>query len=596
MTSDSYLDSMLPHDKPIFQGMLYGVRALVCGNVTAEMVAAAVSNNLIAQHFPLLQKFSGTTAKLTKAAPVRAFADWLATMDSANAGFWLSSTYSHLVHEDKRRKRAMFFTPPALGKRMLDDLDAAGLDWASARIIDIACGGAAFLAPAAARVAEARAALGGDAEEVMQHVEQHLFGIEIEPFLARLSQFFVGMHLYRWIVAAERKPVIRITVGDAMKHTETLTGQFDAVICNPPYRKLTRTEVKRLPPYLRELCFFQPNLYAMFMALSARLLTPNGVAGLLTPTSFLSGQSFLKLRRFLAECGQLRRIDLVEKKEGVFLGVVQDTGITILGPQPLQPMRTEVFAGVAAERWPLLGNVFLASDGGPWFLPRTPNDMGLLAAANGRTITDYGYAPAIGDVVLYRDKRRRFGTLAGARRAKAKHPVPMLLAMEISRDGSLVFQRDRRPDCYVDAGNNGQGVLRRPAVALQRVTSPNQMRRLNCAPIPRALQREYDGVIGENHVTFLVAGGKPTASPELLARIMNSGPVDRLFRCLSGANNVSVYELAHLPLPDPEVVRRELANGMTIDDAVFAGYGMTTSNGKNKNGLPRQTRRSAQGS
>lgn len=579
---------MLPRDKSDFPRMLHGIRALVRGNITAEMVVAAVSNSLVERHFPLLPRLTGTTRKVTKAAPVGAFADWLGTMDLTDVGFWLSSAYSHLVHEDRRRKRAMFFTPPALGNRMLDDLDAAGIDWSSARIIDIACGGAAFLAPAAARVADARAALGDNAQKVLQHVEQHLAGIEIEPFLARLSQLFVGMHLYRWIAAAGRQVTIAITVGDAMKHAQILAGQFDAVICNPPYRKLTRAEVARLPEFLRELCFFQPNLYAMFMALSARLLTPTGVAGLLTPTSFLSGQSFLKLRRFLAACGHLKRIDLVEKKEGVFLGVEQDTAITVFGPKRRRATRTEVFAAVADDRWSRLGNVFMESDGGPWILPRSSSDAKLLAAANGCTITDYGYAPATGDVMLYRDKRRRFGTLAAARRAKAKHPVPMLRATEISRDGSLVFQRDRRPDCYVDAGDTGQGVLRGPAVMLQRVTSPNQSRRLNCAPVPRALQREYDGVIGENHVTFLVAGTKPAASPTLLARIMNSDPVDRLFRCRSGANNVSVYELAHLPLPNPEVVRKELAKGTPIDDAVRAGFGIhpVAYTKKKKHGLP----------
>lgn len=588
---------MLPRDKSEFPKMLHGIRALVRGNVSAEMVAAAVSNNLVANRFPLLPKFSGTTKKLTKATPVGAFADWLATMDLTDVGFWLSSAYSHLVRKDKRRKRAMFFTPPALGNRMLNDLDAEGLDWASARVIDIACGGAAFLAPAAARVANARDALGDNAEKVLRHVEQHLTGIEVEPFLARLSQLFVGMHLYRWIAVAGRQVTIAITVGDAMMHAKTLAGQFDAVICNPPYRKLSRHEAKRLPACLRALCFFQPNLYAMFMALSARLLTPTGVAGLLTPMSFLSGRSFLKLRRFLAECGHLKRIDLVETKEGVFLGVEQDTAITVLGPKRGHSARTEVFAALANDRWSRLGSVFLESDGGPWVLPRSTSDAKLLAAADGCTITDYGYAPAVGDVVLYRDKRRRFGTFAAARRAKAKHPVPMLRATEISRDGSLVFQRDRRPECYVDAGYTGRGVLREPAVVLQRVTSPNQARRLNCAPVPRTLQREYDGVIGENHVTFLVAGNKPAASPSLLARIMNSDPVDRLFRCRSGANNVSVYELAHLPLPNPEIVRRELAKGAPIDDAVRVGFGINPSSSNNsKNGLPRQTRRSAQGS
>lgn len=569
--------TMLPHSRPDFPKMLNGLRPLVRGRVTAEMVVAAVANRLVSGVYPLLHKLPGATSKLTKAIPVVTFADWLSVMDCTHLGFWLSSAYSHLVHEKVRRKRAMFFTPPALGARMLDSLAASGLNWSTAKIADIACGGAAFLAPAAVRVAEARSACGDDAEHVLRHVRCHVEGIEIDPFLARLSQLFIGMHLYQWVRAAGHPMTVPVTVGDAIRHAPALEGSFDAVICNPPYRKLTQAEVRRLPASLRELCYFQPNLYAMFMALSVRLLNAGGIAGLLTPTSFLSGRSFLKLRGFLGSRCHLKRIELVEKKEGVFLGVEQDTAISIACTTGQEPRRTEVFVGVSSTHWRRVGNVMLERSGSLWVLPRAVGDLKLLRAVPGRTIADYGYAPAVGDVMLYRDRRRRFDSIAAARKAKVVHAVPMLRATEIRADGTLVFESDRRPDCYIEASASGQGVVRRPAVAVQRVTSSDQSRRLNCAPVPRDLQLEHDGVIGENHVTFLVARSSPAVSPEMLARIMSSKPVDRLFRCRSGANNVSVYELSHLPLPDPDVVQKALDRGAGIDDAVRAGYGIASS-------------------
>jgi adenine-specific DNA-methyltransferase len=224
-----------------------------------------------------------------------------------------------------------------------------------------------------------------------------------------------------------------------------------------------------------------------------------------------------------------------------------------------------------------VGNVALDTTENLWVLPRGAGDAELLRSANGCTIADYGYSPAIGGMVCFRDRRRRFASLAEARRAKVKHPVPLLRATEIRADGTLAFQHDQRPDCYIEAGVGDYGVVRCPAVAIQRVSAPTQSRRLNCAPVPRDLQLRHDGVIGENHVTFLVAGSNPAVSPELLARIMSSTPVDRLFRCRSGAKNVSVYELSHLPLPNPTIVEQALANGAEIDDAVREGYGIRSA-------------------
>jgi adenine-specific DNA-methyltransferase len=585
---------MLPRDKARFPKKLARLRKLVRRKVTAEAVVAAVANTLARAKFPRLPRLPHGSINLSKTPQVIAFADWLSSMDAKDVGFWLSSAYSHLVPQDKRRKRALFFTPPVLGDRILDDLDSAGLDWTKAKIIDLACGGAAFLAPAALRVAHALTKRGAAADYVFLHIEQHLVGIEIDPFLARLSQFFVGVTLYPWVEATGRAPIIHVAVGDALTTTPPLAGKFDAVICNPPYRKLSRREVNILPKWLRDLCYWQPNLYGMFMALSLSLLNERGIAGLLTPTSFLSGQSFVLLRKHLAEARHVAHIDIVEERLGIFLGVEQDTAISIFAPKPSSASTTNVSVGTAVAGWRTTGSVALDESGAPWILPRSDQDAVLLAAANGRTIAEYGYGAIVGDVVLHRDRRRRFRSLEAARHAKAVKPVPMLRASEIRASGKLEFERDERPDCFIDVATQPRGLITRPVIALQRVSSHDQRRRLVCAPVPRAMQKKYGGILGENHVNFLVATNGSAVPPQLTARILASGPVDRLFRCRSGATNVSAYELAHLPLPDPDVVRAELARGADIDSAVYAGFGLTSNSiDDKKDGEPRTTHRTA---
>ncbi len=583
---------MLPRDKADFPKKLRGIRGQVSRKTPAESVIAAVANILVRTRYPLLPRLPGGPLALTKKAPIADFAQWLSPMDIKDVGFWLSSAYAQLVKPAKRRKRAMFFTPPILGDRILDDLEAAGVNWSEAKMIDLACGGAAFLAPAARRVADTLAARGVGAADILAHIEEHLVGIEIEPFLANLSKLFVGMTLYPWVKAAKRRPVITVILGDAMTYAPRLAGKFDVVICNPPYRKLTSREVTKLPANLRELCYRQPNFYGMFMALSAQLLNDKGIAGLLTPMSFLSGQSFVELRKYLAVNRFIANIDIVEEKLGIFWGVEQDTAISILAPIKSDLRMTNVHVVTGKAKWQRTGSVALDVSGGPWVLPRTRRDAVLLAAANGRTMADYGYTATVGDVVLHRDPRRRFASLAAANRANAIKPIPMLRASEIRVTGALEFKRYRRSDCYVDVGNEARGVVRSPAIALQRVSSPDQQRRLICAAVPRKMQRRYGGVLGENHVNFLVAKSGTSVAKKLVARILTSEPVDRLFRCRSGATNVSVYELAQLPLPNPDIVRAELAAGASIDMAVCAGFGIRRKSiSMMKNGKPRRSRR-----
>src|SRR6266542_3629981 len=146
---------MLPHDKVDFPRMLRGIRGLVGRQLSAESVVASVANTLARARFPLLPKLSGGTRVLSGRTPVSSFAEWLMQMDLKDAGFWLSSAYSHLVTADRRRKRAMFFTPPILGERLLDNMEKSGVNWTKVNMIDLACGGAAFLAPAARRMANA---------------------------------------------------------------------------------------------------------------------------------------------------------------------------------------------------------------------------------------------------------------------------------------------------------------------------------------------------------------------------------------------------------------------------------------------------------
>jgi adenine-specific DNA-methyltransferase len=100
--------------------------------------------------------------------------------------------------------------------------------------------------------------------------------------------------------------------------------------------------------------------------------------------------------------------------------------------------------------------------------------------------------------------------------------------------------------------------LDEPAVLVQRTTAPEQPRRLVASLLDGATLVEVWGgsVVVENHVNVLRCTNRASPlTPEVLAALLSSEPLDRLYRCLTGSVAVSAYELAALPLPPAETLR-----------------------------------------
>lgn len=510
-------------------------------------------------------------------ASVAKFAEWLSQCDLITGAFWLSSAYALLLPKEKRKSSAMYFTPPRLTARLLDCVEAR-IAIESGPLIDPACGGGAFLAPAAIRIVEKLEVQGLRGEAILSHLEANVFGCEADEFLCWLSAAFLRMAVAKTIKEAGREPVFNILHGDGLKLFEASERDFQVVLCNPPYRKMTQAE---LEPYLcsySDVVKGQPNLYSLFIRRTTQLLRPSGVGAVLTPMSFLSGQSFIPVRKTLIELGSVEQLDLIHDKEGIFLSAEQDTVITTWRNSPPEEGKktTEVFCLESQGKFDFAGTLQLTTEAKPWPVPRDASDKELSFLFDGTlaTLDNYGYRAKTGVLVFHRDKRPRFVSRVQATSPKAL--MPLIWSKNISPNGGFSLDRVSSPSTerFVDMGEStAAGVIRRPAVVLQRVSSTDQPRRLVGAAVPIELQAEFGGVVGENHVCFLEqVNDECIIPPELLAQILRTETVDRLFRCISGATNVSAYELQHLPLPAPQKLLAALTQGLDIEAAVRQAY------------------------
>ena len=71
------------------------------------------------------------------------------------AAYQIGLAYTGMLPTEFRGAQGIYYTPPALTARLIEQATEAGTDWATARVLDPACGGGAFLAPVAERIMEA---------------------------------------------------------------------------------------------------------------------------------------------------------------------------------------------------------------------------------------------------------------------------------------------------------------------------------------------------------------------------------------------------------------------------------------------------------
>lgn len=515
------------------------------------------------------------------------FAAFLKGEPFLEGSYWLSSTYALLAGESERKRLAMYFTPPSLTKRLLDDLEVSGVEFDKGNFCDPACGGAAFLAPIALRIKNALKARGASPSQIAEHIREHLLGFDQDETLCRLSRHFLLMALRDEVLATQSAPDFRITQANSLLQTKHLHGTVDVVVCNPPYRKMAPAEAQLYVDEYTDVIEAQPNLYALFIGLCVKLLADKGVCALVTPTSFLSGQYFSKVRTLLLAKTSILRIGMVGDRTGVFIDVEQETALTIArraSHQVAHETGTDVCVVSRHGDYVDVGQCQLPNSGTAWPIPRSEPDVQLLrsAAKSPARIADYGYVVRIGSFVWNRDKRTVYPSAKRAAKSKGGTAVPLLWSSDIKSDGILRFDgrpKLNREPCFVNLGSkNHPSIIRRPSVLLQRVTSNDQPKRLIAAAVPPEIINTHGGFVGENHTVILEqANEQPILTPALMAELLNVQTTDRYFRCISGSTNVSAFELNQLVLPKPELLLEGLASGASMEEAAARALDDLTS-------------------
>ncbi len=476
----------------------------------------------------------------------------LEQLSEIEASYLIGTLYTALLPSSFRAARGAYYTPPVLAERLLDLAAAEGVDWSTVTAIDPACGGGAFLAPLANRILNDHRIRCLRPEERLGVLETRLAGIEIDPFAAWLSRVFLQLLAYPVSRDAERPLEVPVAETDALEALPEDARRFDLIVGNPPYGRIGLSKSQR--DYFARSLFGHANLYGIFLDAALRWRRPGGLVAFLTPTSFLGGQYFSRLRDLLMDEAPPLVVDFVEARKGVFDSVLQETCLTVFGPNParttvlhLLEVNDRTVATTRAGTFPPQ-----TTAGSPWLLPRSPRQAILIrhTAAMTTRLHHVGYKASTGPLVWNRHKTQ-------LRRRHSGKTFPLIWAEAIRPNEFNFDYRSRAASPFV-AVLEGQEhlVCSEPCVLVQRTTAKEQDRRLVACAVPPEFLERWGGIVVENHVNVLRTTGPNAVSPEALARLLNTEAVDQVFRCLSGSVAVSATELHALPLPGPRTLKR----------------------------------------
>lgn len=496
----------------------------------------------------------------------------IAKLPFQEATYFISSLYTVLLSSHERSSLGAFYTPPALANRLIELAEESGIDWASDKILDPACGGGAFLIPVAAKMLVALS--GSNHKIVASNISSRLRGLELDPHAAWIAQ--ASLELLLSDFTSGKLPQM-VQVCDTLE--EPPLAKFDLIIGNPPYGRVNLTAEQRTR-YSRSL-YGHANLYGVFTDIALRWTNQKGVVAYLTPTSFLGGQYFSSLRSLLASECPPTAIDFVHSRKGVFEDVLQETMLAIYMKKPTSENTQVHYLNVRNERDAELvknGTIQLPKNpSDPWLAPRSPEQSKIAEKASRMTtrLKDWGYHVSTGPLVW-----NRFKDQLCTKNGKNRHPL--IWAESISADGTFKFSAEKRnhtPYFEIKEGDDWL-VTTESCVLLQRTTAKEQSRRLIAAELPKSFIKKHTAVIIENHLNMIKSDGSNLVTAAAVAAVLNSKIVDEVFRCISGSVAVSAFELEALPLPSKEQMKtieklvKCRANSESIEAALEKIYGM----------------------
>jgi|AGTN01.1.fsa_nt_gi Predicted O-methyltransferase len=371
-----------------------------------------------------------------------------------------------------------------------------------------------------------------------------------------------------------------VDVNGQIVDKELSHAQFDITICNPPYFKLGQNDSR--VKHVQSLIHGQTNIYVLFMALSARLLRPNGELIFLVPRSFTSGANFSRFRKDFFCLMEPKQIHVFKSRTTVFKkdDVLQENIIVHAHRndrwiESLNGQRVHIFSsdGIndmssAMQQTVCASRLLERIDGNKIrvCIPSSKEEEETVAKMKTwpGSFAKFNIKVSTGQLVPHRHGHafRQRPVLGSVPLLWMEHVKPMRIDWSVSlpsRKAAFVSCRSKINHLLCSAAN--YVVVRRFCM------NSEDARALMAAPLDA---KHINGFVGlENHLNYIYRPGGKLSRQEMygLAAILNSKMISTFVRCHNGSTYIGAKELEDLPLPSIEQIRslgKQLIEGRNL--------------------------------
>ena len=497
----------------------------------------------------------------------------------------LGLQYTSLVSSDHKKGLGQFFTPVEIANYMATFYSSRKK---RIRVLDPGCGtGVLSCALIESLVKNKR----------LKEVELLVF--ETDPEVIALAEKSFE-YLRRWLEEYDITFTHYVCVNDFILHNSSLfttarrirkAEQFDVVITNPPYFKLPKDDPRAVAT--QAINYGQPNIYSLFLIVSAKLLKKDGDLIFITPRSFTSGNYFSAFRDLFLSLTELRNIHLFGSRRDAFSRdeILQETLIAKavrINTNYQYPIRISTSNGIKdlpyakVKEYDSKELIDFSSEQKVIHLPVSSKDESVIKISKTwkTYLIDHNIQISTGKVVDFRAKEFILNSpntdaapliwLHNIEKAKFNWPVHK------ERKGQFIKEEKKTMALLIPNRNY---------IFLRRFSSKDDNSRLVATMYYKeSLPYKYIGV--ENHLNYIykVDGELTKTEAAGLCALLNSTFFDTYFRTFNGNINVSATEIRGMKFPDLDTIKK-IGNKLrdkefsqrTIDEVVEQSFNLQKS-------------------
>lgn len=381
----------------------------------------------------------------------------------------------------------------------------------------------------------------------------------------------VVLFLKDWLFKKRIKLDVRIEQTDFVLYNSdvfsnnTLFGnqifeKYDYIISNPPYFKIPKSDIRA--QVAKELVYGQPNIYSIFMGLSAKLLKPEGELIFITPRSFAAGNYFKAFRNSFFNEVSITNIHIFESRNKMFKNdnVLQENIIIRASRKRSSTIKVTVTACEKDLKQPEIAIyktdelIDLDSMEKFLFIPSNAFEARTIKIFSQwqNSLNNYNIQISTGPVVAFRCKDYLVPD-----HTSSKQLAPLIWLHNV-KDMEFVFplKKGTKQSYIIDSVESRKVLLKnKNYILIRRFSSKDDKSRLICSPY-FASYSKFDRIGIENHLNYVYRPNGELSDEEIwgISVLFNSRLFDTYFRTFNGNTQVGASELKQIKMPPLEKI------------------------------------------